>query len=489
MQISFLNRHLKEDRKSTFICPRARSQLFGSRQTPNDASRPFPISICNRKDLSDADNKTSGMTERVNTELASDIDQLVEEATRLFASVIAKTKISNNRSKIQHLKWTERHRLNVLIDAALETRKSLPRKAIVAPWFLAELKATIEIARKWHDSPLWKEIEPSLVNPYHFTHTIAKLQIADFLKRQGHGVRIVPTRDVVSPDLVVQAIGGTEDWAEIECYQPISLHGDGKVSPKDVEKIVKKAMKKAKRQLDISTPGILAICGFNQSKEVVESLKRLTADRLGKTDRPNFCGFLLAMLGIYYKKDDRGLHFTPTISIDFVHNPSYFGRVDIVSDVATNDPRLIKEPLTDLSTDELVSDHLIPHNAMQNVEIAEPKLENSMSNIREVRLPIIEKPAVSSRAVFDYSDVQPKLKGEGNTNYLCGFCGALLVEHAWKQSLSNAVLKCPSCHSYNELEKIDVPEKGIVGKIAFEVGEYHLTEVVRLKRGVFCFGL
>jgi hypothetical protein len=154
------------------------------------------------------------MSEKANKELALVIDQLIEEATSLFVKIIEKTKTSDNRSKTQHSKWAERHRLNVLIDAALETRKTLTKNTVVAPWFLAELKATIDVIRNWRDCPQWNEIEPSLVNPENFTHTIAKLQIAEFLKREGHSVMIVPKRDTASPDLMIRAIGGTQDWAK-----------------------------------------------------------------------------------------------------------------------------------------------------------------------------------------------------------------------------------------------------------------------------------
>jgi hypothetical protein len=276
---------------------------------------------------------------------------------------------------------------------------------------------------------------------------------------------------------------------KIECFQPTSLNGGREVSPKDIENIVQKTMKKAKRQLSRATPGILAICGFNQSKTVIDNLKKSLTHRLAKTDRSDLCGVLLAMLGILFRRSKQGMQFTSTITIDFVSNPSYFGRVDIISDAATNDPTVVREPVTEVKTDDLISGNPIPRDVTQIAGTSESEKQNPIINIKEEKLRVIEAPAKSSRVVFDYQDTQPKIKGEGNINYLCGSCGALLVERAWKQSLSNIVLRCPSCQLYNEFDKINIPAKGIVGTIAFKEGEYHLTEVVKLKRGVCCFGL
>jgi hypothetical protein len=424
-----------------------------------------------------------------NRELVSLIDQLIEEANNLLSTVIEKTKSSDGRSKLQQSQWTERHRLNVLLDVAQETRKTLPKNAVVAPWFLAELKATLEVIHRWHGEPVWKEIEPSLVNPTHFTHTIAKLWIAEQLKSVGHNVRIVPRGEDASPDLMVQAIGGTQDWISIECYQPRILNGGTRVSARNVENIVKQSMKKAKRQLGRTTPCILAICGFNQSRAVLDSLKQITANRLRKTERQNLCGLLLVMLGILYKKDEQGVHFTPIITVDFVPNPSYFGRVEIESSVSTSDPKLIREPLVDIHTEDLASETKIKRTSMANKRTSEPETKNDAKGIREERLQVIEKPASTSRAIFSSADARPKLIGKGNIDYLCGTCGAILVEHAWKQSLSNIVVKCPSCQSYNEFPKIGEIEMRLVGTIAFEKGEYPLTDVVWLKRGVCLIGL
>jgi len=67
------------------------------------------------------------MTSEGNRELVSLIDQLIEEANTLFSTIIEKTKSSDSRSKLQQSQWTERHRLNVLLEVAQETRKNVAR--------------------------------------------------------------------------------------------------------------------------------------------------------------------------------------------------------------------------------------------------------------------------------------------------------------------------------------------------------------------------
>jgi len=429
------------------------------------------------------------MTSKENEELLSVINQLINAANNLLSNIINKTKPSDDKAKKHKSKWHERHRLHVLLDVAEETKKTLSKNVVVAPWFLAELKATVEVIRRWHNEPIWKDIEPCLVNPTHFTHTVAKLWIAEHLKSAGHIVKIVPRGVDASPDLAVQAIGGLQDWINIECYQPKSLNGSKKVAAKHIESIVKKALKKAKRQLGRTTPGILAICGFNQPQEVVKHLKRATTARLCKTDRLNLCGILLVMLGILIKRNEKGLSFTPTISVDFIPNPSYFGRVEVISTTPINDPNLIKEPLIDISTETLFHRPMLYSSNFTKKEKLKQDVEPLIRDVKEEKLQVIETPAKNSRVIFYSQAAKPMFIGQGNINYLCGACGTKLVECAWKKSFSNIVIKCPSCESYNEFPVMEEIGIQVLGTLAFKNGEYLLKEAVRLRRGACLIGL
>jgi len=405
------------------------------------------------------------------------LTQLIEKANVLFPSIIKNVKQSDERAKIQKVPWYERHRLIVWVEAAEETRKSYQAKVIVSPWFVAELKWMVEIGSKWCIKPIWKEIEPSLVNSTHFTHTMSKLAIAEHLGRSGHKVEIVPRGAEASPDLMVQAIGGTQDWINIEVYQPSILSGGKDVSPSDIGHIVRQAMKKAKKQLGRKTPGILAVCGFSQKQPIIISLKKSVSERLQKTDRPNLCGIALAIMSVLYLKQLGNISFTPVISFDFIHNPNYFGRVEIDSSPDLDDPNLIKQPLKELPIQDLIS------NAVPNSNIT----ETNVHPIKE-QLKIIEKPPSNTRTVMYSKGNFPIMDGKGNIDFLCGNCQFVVAKKIWKRSLMNIVTKCPSCGTYNEFCSLSDAEMPLVGAIAIEKGEYPLDRTVHTKRGICTFG-
>ena len=68
----------------------------------------------------------------------------------------------------------------------------------------------------------------------------------------------------------------------------------------------------------------------------------------------------------------------------------------------------------------------------------------------DVRLPTIPPPAEGTRAVLQSNKV-PMVKGPGEYNYLCGNCGAFLIEGVEEGQLHNMVIVCPRCGRYNDL--------------------------------------
>lgn len=199
------------------------------------------------------------------------VNELISETNELLPEVIRDTEASDNRAKRHKAHWTGRHRLQVLLEAAEETQKSAPN-TIVAPWFLVELAATLDIVRKWKQSPRWPDIEKSLKDKETFDHTIAMLHVAEHLKMDGHYAQVVKEGLEPSPDLMLKAKGGTQDTVVIECYQPAALGGKpSKLDSKDAESIIETSMKKARRQIGSDKPGIIAICGYNQLAYGVEA--------------------------------------------------------------------------------------------------------------------------------------------------------------------------------------------------------------------------
>jgi len=413
------------------------------------------------------------------------IRQLIEEANELIPTIIKKTRQVDERAKLHKAKWTERHRLHVLLEVAREAEKTLP-EYLMTPWFLAEFKATVGVIQRWHKKPIWKKLELSLINPNHFTHTIAKLHLADHLQRLGHKVRIVPKGENASPDLLVRLFS-TDTFLNIECYQPEKLSSESIMSRKELKRIVKHSMEKAKRQLPEKTSGILAICGFSQPKTTLENLKASITERLQQTERPNLCGILTVFFSVLYSRAKDSQRLTSMMSVDFVPNPSYFGRLIISEDEPKDDQRLIKKPLRDIAGGKLLQE--IEKLSRVDVTFGPSKVEKVKRRFRKESLRLVKKPAHMSRAVIHSKGTLHLFRGEGNTNYLCGKCGAILAKCAWKFSISNIVVECPSCQSFNEFAKLKKIELPIFGSVALARGDYYFSEAVVLRRGACLVGL
>ena len=417
------------------------------------------------------------------------IDELIKETEKLFGEIIENTKASDQRSKIQNAKWTERHRLNVLLEVARRTKEHLPKK-IIAPWFLAELHGTVELIKRWNSKPIWKNLEPSLINSTSFTHTITKLNLVEHLMEEGHKVEIIPRGLNASPDLRVKSIGGMEDWVNIEVYQPKLFDGGSIVTKKRINGIVKKSMMKAKRQLEKKTPGILAICGFNQQKINREYLKKSLIKRLEKTERSHLCGISIFFLSILFQKDEKNTTVKQIKFIDFVPNPNYFGRINIEITNDQNDPRRIRIPIEDISSDAIISTKInqLLKKTKSRVEKISDSNDRKQSVIKQ-KLNHIQKPSDKTRVLIETNNnTLPLFKGEGNFTCICGNCGAVLVERCWKLSLNNIVFRCPSCQTYSEIPKLQLPEHPIIGYVKILNANYNFSKTFFLKRGVTLVG-
>ena len=417
------------------------------------------------------------------------IDELIENTEKVFSIIIEKTKTSDQKSKTHKDKWTKRHRLHVLLEAAQETKRHLPTNTI-APWFLAELKATLELIKRWNCKPIWKNLEPSLVDSNHFNHTIVKLHLIEHLQKEGHKVKIIPKGKTASPDLMIKAIGGTEDWINIEVFRPKILDGGSVVNKNQIKGIVKKSMKKAKRQLEKKTPGILAICGFNQPKVTQEYLKKTLSNRLKETERSHLCGIMTLMLGILYREEKIGRTFTPIKTIDFVPNPNYFGRVDVIVTKPQNDPHLIRIPLKDARSDAFITRRInqLSKRANYRVKTVSNSADHKQNVIKQ-KLKLVQKPKNKTRVLIETNNkTLPIFKGDGNVTSICGNCDATLVERAWKLSLNNIVFRCPFCRTYSEIPKLQFPEHPILGYIKIMNANYNFSKTVILKRGATLVG-
>ncbi len=44
-----------------------------------------------------------------------------------------------------------------------------------------------------------------------------------------------------------------------------------------------------------------------------------------------------------------------------------------------------------------------------------------------------------------------KVRGAGNTTFVCGRCRTVLIENAYHGQFRNIVIQCPKCDSYNDI--------------------------------------
>lgn len=407
---------------------------------------------------------------------------MVGEADSLFGATIRRVRVEDKRKTIAR-SVAPRHRLLVLLDAAEMTLKGLP-KTVTNPWFIAELKAAIEVVRKWKTEPIWKEIEPSLVNSSTFTHTIAMLQLAEHLRREGHQVEVIPASTSPTPDLRIKAIGGTQEWFRVEFYQPSVLDGfRGDLTDKRVEGIVKKVRDKASNQIR-DEMGVVAVCGYNQSKTNVAKLRLGLETWLQRTTRINFGGIILEVLGVLFRRGESELSFQPTISVEFVANPNYFGNVSISDKTSGNASNLISEPLFDIKTEDILKGVYIP------VPIMAPPSSAPRAPTTTQPLSTTDVLEGDRTVIVDKARTLPFLfRGEGDIDYVCGKCDRLLVSRTWRLSLSNVVLECPTCESNNVIPMMPEPSNPKFNRIGITEGRYMMESAIELKRGVQLMGM
>ena len=67
----------------------------------------------------------------------------------------------------------------------------------------------------------------------------------------------------------------------------------------------------------------------------------------------------------------------------------------------------------------------------------------------EIKLSVIPEPREGNRTVIE-SKASPAFKGEGDVDYICGNCGAILAGKLRRGQIRNIVVHCPKCGQYNE---------------------------------------
>ncbi len=74
-----------------------------------------------------------------------------------------------------------------------------------------------------------------------------------------------------------------------------------------------------------------------------------------------------------------------------------------------------------------------------------------MANIKTIQMTVIPepKPGEASVLVYDKKGQYAMIRGEGDTNYVCGTCANVICERVVQGMIINLVFKCPHCGSFN----------------------------------------
>ena len=70
--------------------------------------------------------------------------------------------------------------------------------------------------------------------------------------------------------------------------------------------------------------------------------------------------------------------------------------------------------------------------------------------MKTIKLKIIKQSKIENRTVLQPSpELDALIKGEGDTNYICGNCGKIIFEAINKGQITGIVVKCPVCGEFN----------------------------------------
>jgi hypothetical protein len=412
----------------------------------------------------------------------------LREAHQILDNIISDTKSSDLRARASGAKWFERHRLHFLLESVVRAKKSTRKDEMFNPWYIIELKSTVDLIKKWKIDEIWQDIEPSLKDKDSYMHTVGKLFLIEMFRDRGDNIELVPKSKGASPDLKIQAVGGAEEWVYIECYQPNIFSGElSDISDRRIKKAVNRAMDKAKRQFSRLNPGIIAIIGYNQPSDNWERLQKYCTIRLDNTDRPYLGGFYLVDLGVLRTLTDEGSSFRMKISLVFITNPSYFGRIDIIDPILETKPIVIENRGTKKSSEIL---------DMTLSEIKKDPQKNSRKKRNEIKRKthtiklIPYKHANSEKdTIFTIKiENEPLFRGQSNINYACSECGRILAEKIWRFSFINVIFRCPDCQTDGKIPAQELPLHPIKGTIGMQVGLHVFGRVANITQGVSLIG-
>ena len=267
------------------------------------------------------------------------IEDTLKDAYSLLPDIIDALRNSDILAIKSNKKWTQRHRLMVLLTNAEINKKLVLENKLVDPFFLLIFQDTIELLKKWSTDPKWEELKMSMKNSGNFKHTIGKLTIAERFLKQSYKVKIIAKGKTKTPDIGILGKGVTNerDWLYLECYQPDLLVGKiEKLSSIQLSRIVNKTMQKARKQLGKHHSGILALFSYDQQEIILDILSDKFSKRLETSDRPYLVGILLFNTYIKQSILNENINYKSMVSTRFIPNLAYFGSIDFLTDDILN---------------------------------------------------------------------------------------------------------------------------------------------------------
>ena len=137
------------------------------------------------------------------------------------------------------------------------------------------------------------------------------------------------------------------------------------------------------------------------------------------------------------------------MNVEYIPNPSYFSRIDVLSG----------------DTQEIV-----------------PAIDRHLT--------IIDKSNTNNRAILVNSSGRsfPIFQGEGNLNYHCGCCNLLIADRIWLLSINNVIVQCSKCLSYNEFPALENSNVVIKGIVYLSPGKHSESNPILLNRGTVLLG-
>lgn len=71
--------------------------------------------------------------------------------------------------------------------------------------------------------------------------------------------------------------------------------------------------------------------------------------------------------------------------------------------------------------------------------------------MKNIRLEVIPEPQKGTATVIRHGPTGPQImmKGNGDTNYVCGTCGSTILENMQRGQVVNIVFRCFKCGSFN----------------------------------------